>query len=385
MQGSALAPQLNWVTSLATLADQENTMIRDTVAQAQASLTRSIILTTTLAATAILMGIAAAWALSRSITRPLAQAVELTEALARGELGSRAQVDSKDEIGQLLGAMNRMAGSLCEVVHTVRLASDSIATGSREIAAGNADLSRRTESQASSLQQTAASMEQLTSTVRSNADTARQASQLALSASTVASRGGEVVGQVVDTMQSITASSRKIGDIISMVDGIAFQTNILALNAAVEAARAGEQGRGFAVVAGEVRVLAGRSADASRQIRQLIDASVKTVESGAHLVSEAGSTMNDIVTQVHRVADLMGEITSATNEQTLGIAQVSAAVQQLDYVTQQNAALVQESAAAAGSLREQSSRLVESVATFRLTAPADSANSDWHQPMLTHG
>ncbi|RYF22468.1 MAG: HAMP domain-containing protein [Comamonadaceae bacterium] len=385
LQGPALAPQLGWIQSLSALAEEENNMTRDTAAQAQASLKQAIILTTTLAITAILMGIAAAWGLSRSITRPLAKAVDMTEALARGELGTRAQVDSRDEVGQLLGAMNRMADSLCGVVHTVRLASDSIATGSREIAAGNIDLSQRTEAQAASLQQTAASMEELTSTVRSNADTARLASQLALSASTVAGRGGEVVGQVVDTMQSITASSRKIGDIISVVDGIAFQTNILALNAAVEAARAGEQGRGFAVVAGEVRVLAGRSADASRQIRQLIDASVKNVESGAHLVSEAGSTMTDIVKQVHRVADLMGEITAATEEQTLGIAQVSAAVQQLDYVTQQNAALVEESAAAAGSLRDQSSRLVQSVASFQLTAPSESANSDWDQPLLAHG
>jgi methyl-accepting chemotaxis protein len=252
----------------------------------------------------------------------------------------------------------------------VRNASESIATGSAQIATGNADLSQRTEEQASNLQQTAASMEQMNATVKNSADTARQASQLATSASSVAEKGGSVVGQVVATMEDITASSKKIADIIGVIDGIAFQTNILALNAAVEAARAGEQGRGFAVVASEVRSLAQRSAGAAKEIKALISASVEKVETGSKLVGDAGSTMTDIVTQVRRVADLMGELSAAAVEQTAGIGQVSTAVGQLDQVTQQNAALVEESAAAADSLKQQAAKLSEVVGVFRLNHEA---------------
>ena len=254
------------------------------------------------------------------------------------------------------------------IVGEVRLSSDSIATGSSEIATGNADLSQRTEEQASNLEETAASMEELTSTVKNNADTAHKAAALAGEASRAAVQGGEVVAQVVSPMEEISAASRKITDIISVIDGIAFQTNILALNAAVEAARAGEQGRGFAVVASEVRSLAQRSADAAREIKTLIGASVEKVENGTQLVSEAGRSMEGIVAQVQRVSDLIGEISSATSEQTTGISQVGEAVTQLDQVTQQNAALVEQSAAAADSLRHQAAKLAEVVSVFRLAS-----------------
>jgi methyl-accepting chemotaxis protein len=326
-------------------------------------------------ATLMMLGIAAAatllatfigFAITRSITRPIGEAVKLAETVAAGDLTSRIEVTSTDETGQLLTALKAMNESLIKVVGQVRQSSDNIATGSSQIASGNADLSQRTEEQASNLQQTAASMEELTSTVKNNADTARQATQLAGSASAVAAQGGMVVGQVVETMQAITASSKKIADIIGVIDGIAFQTNILALNAAVEAARAGEQGRGFAVVASEVRSLAQRSAAAAKEIKGLITDSVEKVEAGSQQVGEAGRTMSDIVAQVKRVNDLIGEISSATLEQTQGISQVGDAVSTLDQVTQQNAALVEESAAAAESLNQQAARLVEAVSVFRL-------------------
>ena len=319
-------------------------------------------------AIALLLGAWLAWLITRSITRPLAEAVSIAETVARGDLTSQVGVTTRDETGRLLSAMQNMIDSLVKVVGTVRASSDSIATGSSQIATGNADLSHRTEEQASNLQQTAASMEQLASTVKNNAETARQAATLATSASDVAAKGGDVVGQVVSTMDEITASSKKIADIIGVIDGIAFQTNILALNAAVEAARAGEQGRGFAVVAGEVRNLAQRSAEAAKEIKALIGASVERVETGSRLVGDAGTTMADIVTQVRKVAGLIGEISSATIEQTSGIGQVSGAVNQLDQVTQQNAALVEESAAAADSLNQQATRLVEAVKVFKLRA-----------------
>jgi len=321
----------------------------------------------------ILLASLGCWVLTRSITRPIREAVRVAETVAAGDLTSKIEATTRDETGQLLAALKRMNESLVEIVGHVRASSDSIATGSSQIATGNADLSQRTEEQASNLQQTAASMEQLTATVKNNADTARAATQLAGGASEVAQHGGEVVGQVVATMEQISASSKKIGDIIGVIDGIAFQTNILALNAAVEAARAGEQGRGFAVVAGEVRNLAQRSAQAAKEIKALIGESIERVDQGNALVGDAGKTMGDIVAQVKRVSDLIGEISAASVEQSGGIGQIGDAVAQLDQVTQQNAALVEESAAAADSLRRQAARLAQVVATFKLNGGAPSA------------
>jgi methyl-accepting chemotaxis protein len=307
-----------------------------------------------------------AWLLIQRITRGISQAVQVAETVASGNLSSRIDVTSTDETGQLMAALKRMNESLVTLVGQVRNSADSIATGSAEIATGNADLSQRTEEQASNLQQTAASMEEITATVKQSADTARQATQLAGSASAAASQGGVVVGQVISTMEDISASSRKISDIISVIDGIAFQTNILALNAAVEAARAGEQGRGFAVVAGEVRTLAQRSAQAAKEIKSLISESVEKVDNGSRQVVDAGKSMDEIVKHVKRVTDLIGEISSAAVEQSAGIGQIGDAVQQLDQVTQQNAALVEESAAAAESLKHQAASLAQTVAVFKL-------------------
>ncbi len=277
------------------------------------------------------------------------------------------KAEGQDETAQLLRALASMADKLSHIVGGVRQNAEGVATASAEIAQGNHDLSARTESQASALEQTAASMEELSATVKQNADSARQANQLALNASSVAVKGGDVVAQVVDTMKHINDSSRKIFDIISVIDGIAFQTNILALNAAVEAARAGEQGRGFAVVASEVRSLAGRSAEAAKEIKTLIGASVERVEQGTALVDQAGVTMTEVVSSIKRVTDLMGEISAASTEQSQGVAQVGEAVMQMDQVTQQNAALVEEMAAAASSLKSQAQELVSTVAVFKLS------------------
>jgi methyl-accepting chemotaxis protein len=335
-------------------------------ADAAAQARSATITMATLATLATLLAAALGVAITRSITRPIAHAVALAQTVAAGDLSARIESTSRDETGQLLAALKTMIESLVAVVGKVRHTSDCIATGSSQIATGNADLSQRTEEQASNLQQTAASMEQLTATVRNNADTARQATQLAGSAATAATEGGAAVDQVVATMSAIDASSRKIADIIGVIDGIAFQTNILALNAAVEAARAGEQGRGFAVVAGEVRSLAQRAAEAAKQIKGLISDSVDKVQAGSQQVVEAGRAMHEIVAQVRRVNDLIGEIGAATLEQTQGIGQVGDAVSQLDQVTQQNAALVEESAAAAESLNQQAQCLVEAVGVFHL-------------------
>ena len=304
--------------------------------------------------------------LVRGISRSLTQAVDVSNAVAQGDLTHTIHVDGKDEVAQLLISLSAMKDSLANVVGKVREGSEGVATASAQIAQGNNDLSQRTEEQASALEETAASMEQLSATVKQNADSARQANQLAQSASTTAIKGGAVVAQVVDTMKDINDSSKKISDIIGVIDGIAFQTNILALNAAVEAARAGEQGRGFAVVASEVRSLAGRSAEAAKEIKGLINASVERVAQGTVLVDQAGATMAEVVGAIKRVTDLMGEISAASSEQSQGVSQVGEAVSQMDQVTQQNAALVEEMAAAASSLKSQAQELVGTVAVFKL-------------------
>jgi aerotaxis receptor len=320
-------------------------------------------------ASALAALLASLW-LESQIARPLAQVLKQAQSVAAGNPGQALALNRVDEVGMLLRAVNQAGLNLRSLVDDVSAQVSGMQTASSEIAHGNNDLSARTETQASSLEQTAASMEELTSTVRQNAETAEQATKLASSASLVAAKGGEVVGQVVSTMEEITASSRKINDIISVIDGIAFQTNILALNAAVEAARAGEQGRGFAVVASEVRSLAGRSAEAAKEIKALIGASVEKVEAGSRLVAHAGQTMGDIVQQVKHVASLIDEISAATREQTSGISQVSDAVSQLDRVTQENAALVEQTAAASESLSHQTERLVEAVSVYQTIQPA---------------
>ncbi len=312
-------------------------------------------------------------AITRAVTRPAHHAVLAARAIADGDLATEVPSGGKDEMGQLLSALGDMRANLARVVSGVRSNAEGVASASSQIASGNNDLSARTEQQASALEETAASMEELGSTVRQNADNARQANQLAVSASTVAVQGGDVVAEVVETMKGINASSNKIADIISVIDGIAFQTNILALNAAVEAARAGEQGRGFAVVAGEVRNLAGRSAEAAKEIKSLITASVERVEQGTALVDKAGATMTEVVASIRRVTDIMGEISAASSEQSAGVGQVGEAVTQMDQATQQNAALVEEMAAAASALNAQAGELVNAVAVFKLDAHATSA------------
>ena len=319
---------------------------------------------------AVVLGGLFAWRVSKSITAPLAQAVSVAETVARGDLGQPIHAVTRDETGRLLRALHDMQDKLAGAVRTIRAGSETISSAAGQIAAGNTDLSSRTEEQAASLEETAASMEELASTVKQNADNARQANQLAASASEVAQRGGAVVSAVVSTMGDISASSRKISEIVSVIDGIAFQTNILALNAAVEAARAGEQGKGFAVVAGEVRSLAQRSAQAAREVKTLIEASVSKVAEGAGQAENAGTTMQEVVASVKRVTDIMGEIAAASQEQASGIEQVNRAVSQMDEVTQQNAALVEEAAAAAGSMQDQAHALVRAVGVFRLREDA---------------
>ncbi|MFZ5550231.1 MAG: methyl-accepting chemotaxis protein [Pseudomonadota bacterium] len=360
--------QLAHIAALNKVVEAIQVASRERYEHADEAYGQAVTLIVGLSVAALALGGAIAWLIQRGITRPLNQAVEVAQAVAEGDLTRQIQVRSEDEVGRLLLALQTVNRDLGRTMHQVRQAAETMQTASVEIALGNADLSQRTEHQASNLQQTAASMEQLNATVKNNADTARSAAQMAGSASAAASKGGEVVQQVIQTMQQIADSSKKIADIIGVIDGIAFQTNILALNAAVEAARAGEQGRGFAVVAGEVRSLAQRSAQAAREIKTLINASVESVESGSRLVGDAGATMGDIVQQVQRVTDLIGEISSATHEQTSGIGQVNQAVSQLDQVTQQNAALVEESAAAAESLKQQAEQLVGAVGVFRLSA-----------------
>ncbi len=355
-----------YLDSLATLSATQRKLLDDTAVEiaAQYSSGRSMLIT--LGVLAIVMGATCAAWITGTITRPIREAVRVAETVASGDLTSRIEIGRNDETGNLMGALRKMNDNLVDIVGQVRAGTDAIGTASREIAAGNMDLSSRTEEQASSLEETAAAMEQLTSTVKFNADNARQANQLALDASEVAVKGGSVVSDVVATMSSINASSNRIVDIISVIDGIAFQTNILALNAAVEAARAGEQGRGFAVVAAEVRMLAQRSAAAAKEIKALIGASVAQVDAGTRLVDEAGKTMNEVVASITRVTRIMTEITSASDEQRDGIEQVNMAVAQMDQVTQQNAALVEQAAAAAASMQDQSAQLSRVVGVFKL-------------------
>ena len=335
------------------------------VADAEATYANTLRLMMGLSAAILALAAFIAWRITASITAPVARALAVAETVAAGDLTSRIEVTTRDELGQLLHALRKMNDSLLSTVSTVRSGTEMIATASAQVAAGSLDLSSRTEEQASALEETASSMEELTSTVKQNADNARQANVLAGVASEVAERGGKVVRQVVGTMDAINDASKRIGDIIGVIDGIAFQTNILALNAAVEAARAGEQGRGFAVVAAEVRNLAQRSAAAAKDIKLLIDDSTGKVGDGSRLVGEAGDTMREIVDSIRRVTDLMAEISAASGEQSAGIEQINAAVAQMDQVTQQNAALVEETSAAADAMRSQAAKLAEAVAVFR--------------------
>ena len=352
--------------SLEKLVELNHTGAMESSKLAEASFSAARLTLSVVTLFAILLTVISAYIIIRAITQPLLVARGAAERLANGDLSEKIIVDSNNEIGRVLQAMQSMQESLASIVSQVRTGADTIAGASTEIATGNLDLSSRTEQQAGSLEETASSMEELTSTVKHNGDNARQANQLAVSAADVATKGGQVVSQVVDTMGKINESSKKIVDIISVIDGIAFQTNILALNAAVEAARAGEQGRGFAVVASEVRNLAQRSASAAKEIKDLINDSVEKVGIGTRLVDEAGATMAQVVSSINSVTDIMGELTAAGREQEAGIEQINRAVTEMDAVTQQNAALVEEAAAAAESLRDQAGGLVQLVSTFKL-------------------
>jgi methyl-accepting chemotaxis protein len=359
-----------WRTLVGQLISLETQLNASAYAEARKTESISSVVLVAVGAFALALGGLLAFRLSRSVLKPVSEAIRVTERIAEGDLSTPVDASRSDELGRLLAAVAGMQDRLRNLVGDIRNSAESISSASSEIATGNHDLSHRTEQQAASLQKTASSMEQLTGTVRHNADSARQADQLAVSASEIAARGGVVVDQVVTTMADISASSKKIADIIGVIDGIAFQTNILALNAAVEAARAGEQGRGFAVVAGEVRSLAQRSAEAAKEIKALISASGERVDSGAKLVTDAGSTMREIVASIQRVTDIMSEISASTSEQSNGIGHVSSEVHQLDQMTQQNAALVEQSAAATESLKDQASRLAQAVRAFRLRGEA---------------
>lgn len=355
-----------YLASVEALRDHQRASIDQMGQDINTGASRGDLILAVTGALSAIIGVLIAWVLTRSIVQPLARAVRATQAVAAGDLTHNVQPEGRDEAAQLLHALQDMTVRLRTIVGEVRQGSESIASASSQLAAGNIDLSSRTEEQASALQETAASIEQLSSTVRQNADNARQANQLAQSTTQQAQSGGQLVTEVVETMGAIDSSSKKIVDIIGVIDSIAFQTNILALNAAVEAARAGEQGRGFAVVASEVRSLAQRSASAAKEIKELIDRSVQTVEAGNRLVVQAGASIQDIVNGVRKVSDLVGEISSASNEQTMGIEQVNVAVNQMEVTTQQNASLVNEASAATQSLQQQAAQLAETVSQFRL-------------------
>ena len=374
-----LTTSQNAYLGLATaFADSQDAQLQAEGKKAVADGQTAIELTLVFSLIAVLLAMIMGYFLTRSIIRPLGTAVQVAESVAAGDLTTEIRVTSSDETGQLMQGLKNMNENLLRIVTEVRSGTQAISSASSQIAAGNLDLSSRTEEQASSLEETASAMEQITATVKQNAENARQANQLAAQASRVAVEGGEVVGQVVSTMEGINVSSRKIVDIISVIDGIAFQTNILALNAAVEAARAGEQGRGFAVVASEVRNLAQRSASAAKEIKVLIDDSVSKVDNGTQLVAKAGATMAEVVSSVKNVTDIVGEISIASHEQSTGIEEINKAITQMDEVTQQNAALVQEASSAAYSLNEQAERLAESISIFKVSAAA--VNTALRQP-----
>jgi len=374
-----LTTSQNTYLGLATaFADSQDAQLQAEGKKAVADGQTAIELTLVFSLIAVLLAMIMGYFLTRSIIRPLGTAVQVAESVAAGDLTTEIRVTSSDETGQLMQGLKNMNENLLRIVTEVRSGTQAISSASSQIAAGNLDLSSRTEEQASSLEETASAMEQITATVKQNAENARQANQLAAQASRVAVEGGEVVGQVVSTMEGINVSSRKIVDIISVIDGIAFQTNILALNAAVEAARAGEQGRGFAVVASEVRNLAQRSASAAKEIKVLIDDSVSKVDNGTQLVAKAGATMAEVVSSVKNVTDIVGEISIASHEQSTGIEEINKAITQMDEVTQQNAALVQEASSAAYSLNEQAERLAESISIFKVSAAA--VNTALRQP-----
>ncbi len=364
--------QLRYFAALDQSATFQATLMKQAGAQVATAYADSVTMVSTLSALSMVVGALVAWRIGRSITEPLRRAIHIAQTVAAGDLTRSLVVTGTDETARLLQALMAMRGSLHTIVGEVRKGTDTIATASSQIAIGNLDLSARTEQQASSLEQTAAAMEELTGTVRQSADSARQANQLAVRARDIAVNGGVVVGQVVDTMVAIGASGKKMGEIIGVIDSIAFQTNILALNAAVEAARAGEQGRGFAVVAAEVRNLAHRSASAAKDIKHLIGESVGAVQAGTELVDSAGAAMREIVDSVNRVTEVMGHITAASQEQSVGIDQINQAIMQMDAVTQQNAALVEQAAAAAASLQAQASTLTQVVSVFKV-GTADTA------------